>query len=334
MKICRKFIGFSIISLDNSQGYRTLNIFAGLFKIVKTDEVLKFYIFGLPVFSKQKKTILLEQIKNSEEKLYNKISCLESKMFEISANIGNIKSKVSYYDLSVQEQIKTFLSVQSLHSKIFPQFKDIHRERDIVIVGTGPTVINYVPIKDAIHISLNRAFKLNNINFDYLFMIDYTGVKTYIEDAQNYKCKKFYGRYLDHNLYNMGFNIPEYIVENANAYPFYVDIYPSKFNYDIENLPLMDNYSIAFPAINFALYTHPKRIYLVGCDCCGNGHYYNDNEVKVTGMPMNVEKIIDGYGRLKNFIAAYYPDIEIISINPVGLKGLFKDMNTLVNERI
>ena len=31
---------------------------------------------------------------------------------------------------------------------------------------------------------------------------------------------------------------------------------------------------------------------------------------------------------LKDFVDDYYPDIKIISVNPVGLKGLFEDMYT------
>lgn len=35
-----------------------------------------------------------------------------------------------------------------------------------------------------------------------------------------------------------------------------------------------------------------------------------------------------GYARMKMFAKQYYPDTEIFSVNPVGLKGLFKDMYT------
>lgn len=31
---------------------------------------------------------------------------------------------------------------------------------------------------------------------------------------------------------------------------------------------------------------------------------------------------------LKKFLEIFYPDIEIISVNPVGLRGLFKDVYT------
>ena len=42
----------------------------------------------------------------------------------------------------------------------------------------------------------------------------------------------------------------------------------------------------------------------------------------------NLNKMLTGYKKLKKFIDIYYPDIEIISVNPVGLKGLFKDVYT------
>ena len=38
-----------------------------------------------------------------------------------------------------------------------------------------------------------------------------------------------------------------------------------------------------------------------------------------------VNEVIDGWKRMKEFAETYYPDTEIISINPVGLKGVFKD---------
>ena len=40
-------------------------------------------------------------------------------------------------------------------------------------------------------------------------------------------------------------------------------------------------------------------------------------------LPVNT--IIEAYKKFKQFAQKYYPDVEIISINPVGLKGLFKD---------
>lgn len=35
-----------------------------------------------------------------------------------------------------------------------------------------------------------------------------------------------------------------------------------------------------------------------------------------------------GYKRLKDIVERFYPETEIVSINPVGLKGLFHDVYT------
>lgn len=48
----------------------------------------------------------------------------------------------------------------------------------------------------------------------------------------------------------------------------------------------------------------------------------------------NSPKVYEGFGKIKDtaflkmFASKYYPDIKIYSINPVGLKGLFKDIYT------
>jgi hypothetical protein len=41
-----------------------------------------------------------------------------------------------------------------------------------------------------------------------------------------------------------------------------------------------------------------------------------------------MDEIMMGYQLFQRFIAKYYPDVEVISINPVGLKGMFKDVYT------
>lgn len=42
----------------------------------------------------------------------------------------------------------------------------------------------------------------------------------------------------------------------------------------------------------------------------------------------NVKAMTNGYKMFKKFISIHYPSIEIISVNPVGLKGIFKDVYT------
>ena len=45
-----------------------------------------------------------------------------------------------------------------------------------------------------------------------------------------------------------------------------------------------------------------------------------------SGFSLELAKV--GYARTKMFARQYYPETEIISINPVGLRGLFKDVYT------
>ena len=96
---------------------------------------------------------------------------------------------------------------------------------------------------------------------------------------------------------------------------------------DITYYPLMGYYSIIFQALHFALYTRPKRLLLVGCDCSMNGHYDGAEQNFFADNPL-IPIWIKGYKALKLFSEQHYPDMEIISVNPVGLKGLFHDMYT------
>ena len=42
-------------------------------------------------------------------------------------------------------------------------------------------------------------------------------------------------------------------------------------------------------------------------------------------------KHAQGWKELKRFAEVYYPTTEIISVNPVGLRGMFKDLYTITH---
>ena len=77
-----------------------------------------------------------------------------------------------------------------------------------------------------------------------------------------------------------------------------------------------------FSAMQFIFYTNPKRIFLIGCDC-SNGHAFKTPEAFDL---YNTQK--QGWLKVKEFRDNYYPNTEIISVNPVGLKGVFRDVYT------
>ncbi len=229
--------------------------------------------------------------------------------------------------------VQTTISTAMLHQKSFLKFKNCHVNEEIVIVASGPTAKYYTnPIKNAVHIGVNRSFQLESVDLDYIFVQDYSGpTKTYIEDLIAYKpqsCQKFFGLTTEYeNQWERV--IPESLAIRANALRYRTDWiklpgFQSKFAYDISAQPLGCFGTVVFPALQFALWTNPKKIYLVGCDCTTSG-YFNSN---IASPEFNPEKIQKTYQMFKNFAKVYYPEIEIVSINPVGLKGVFEDIYT------
>ena len=226
---------------------------------------------------------------------------------------------------------QTNLSTAFLHQKTFPPFKNKHAGQEIVIVATGPSADHYRPLPGAIHISVNRAFQLfDEISFQYAFIQDFTGkTPEYIDALDAYRpesCTKFYGltnEWMDCR----DFVIPESHAIKANALRYrsdraHVPYFSCGFAYDIATMPLGCYGTIVFPALQFALWTHPACIYLVGCDCSLNGYAKGAGNSNF----LYPDRLVEFYQQFKVFAAKYYPDIRIVSINPVGLRGVFEDM--------
>lgn len=224
--------------------------------------------------------------------------------------------------ISLKNYLERCRAITQLHTKMLTPYKNRYDGKDIFIIATGSTLKYFKQNEEGIYIGVNKSF-LTDIKLDYLFMQDYKATQSYIEKAQDYPCTKFYGIFIDENL-NRDIGIPMEIREKANAKSYYNNFPCQEIYYDIENNALMDFSSIAFAAIHFALYTGSKRIHLVGCDCSNNGYY--DNSIQ--SFQIDTERTIKGYKKLKEFCSLYYPDTEIISINPIGLKGIFNDKYT------
>jgi len=241
---------------------------------------------------------------------------------EIKRPFGQLKCWYRWSLLGHDELVRSVqwsISTAVLHQKTFTPFKNIHHGQEIVLVAIGPSAKDYKRIDGAIHIGVNRAFQIENINLRYLFMQDY-GVKPYLKEANQYNpesCTKFYGL-----LEWEPTIIPESDAIEANALRYTTDckqFYKRwRFSYAIDSEPLGDFRSIVFPAMQFALWTNPRTIYLVGCDCSEG---YFDGQVGTT----RGSRFIRPWIHLKEFAQIHYPEIEIKSINPVGLKGVFNE---------
>ncbi|MCD7780641.1 MAG: hypothetical protein LUH05_08225 [Candidatus Gastranaerophilales bacterium] len=109
----------------------------------------------------------------------------------------------------------------------------------------------------------------------------------------------------------------------ANAIPFLQeDVFGNKWAVDLENEPLGDFGGFVFSALQFILWTNPDKIYIAGCDC--NSGYAYDNKSLLSDHSGKV----NGFRKFKDFASRMYPETEIISVNPIGLKGMFKDLYT------
>lgn len=234
-------------------------------------------------------------------------------------NIFRSRFALDMYIAQVQVVTKT-------HYKTFGKYKNIYSNQDLAIIATGPSLQKYKPISNTINIGINGAVK-SEINLDYFFSIDSDGVaKVAQELSKKENIVKFFGILPNHPYglkeSNTKNTISESTVLKYNANKFYVyskrPILPTHFNTDIDSTWLVDGGSSTFSAMQFALFTNPKRIYLVGCDCSSG---YFDGKGGNDATPF-----IKVWKELKKFADIYYPETEIISVNPVGLKGLFTDL--------
>lgn len=213
--------------------------------------------------------------------------------------------------------------LRDIHKASFAEFKGCHRGQTVAVIATGPTLNYYSQVKGIPHIGVNSSFLKNDIHLDFYFLWHY--VKEWCDALEGHDFIKFFARNEKNAPVEEQF--PEYTVEQNHARRFFSGEPSREIYSDIEYHPLMGYRSVIFSALHFAIYTRPKRLLLIGCDCSLNGHY--DNVPQNTFEKNHIIPVwLEGYKVLKQFAEQHYPDMEIISVNPVGLKGMFHDMYT------
>lgn len=230
--------------------------------------------------------------------------------------------------------VQRAISVAHLHAQTFAPFKYKHVGQNVVLMGAGPTVRYFEPLKDArVYIGLNRACLFDKVHFDYLFSIDKVGLVGCEKEFFSYDCVKFIG---DQNI-SKEYQIPE----NFGANDPSVKKYKTTHNYlpgyiakDIDTAAIYNSASVSVQAMQFALFTSPAKIYLVGIDCttASKQHFTGPTldlkQLRNEDVACNDCAVISDWHRIKEFAEMYYPQTKIISVNPVGLKGLFEDIYT------
>lgn len=222
------------------------------------------------------------------------------------------------------DEVKSVVLASKLHGYL-EKYRGIYQGKDVVIIGCDPTLEYFEPIKDAIYMGVNKAYKYEKINFDYIYTTDN---EAGMDELINYKpdtCTKFFSYPTHdwkhrHHLNNFVKSNPKIAVLNPNL--------ESRMPIDLANESFGSYWfsSTVLFALQFALYTLPKRIFIVGCDC-SQGNICRKKPTKVNPSD-NYEYQLYGWKLMKEDIQNLFPEIEIISINPVNLKGYFKDVYT------
>lgn len=309
-----KVMGFTIYNRFLEDNYCN-EIYFKILKFKHNPKELKIYLFGIQI-ANIVKAIQFNDIENlliTERKIF-------LNEFERLRKINQIQ-----------------LIAANLHPKTFGEFKNCHNNQSIVLVGSGPTLNFYKhPIDGIKHCGLNKAFLYNKVKFDYLFANDYGFLSNgdVTEEFINYKgndCIKFLG---DHNG-KKDWQIPESLcLKNTNCRRYKTNAwtYKSEFAFNIDTELIGNFCTISLQAMQFLLYTNPQKIYLVGIDTSNNGHFGGSEYDETSRGGEDLNDLHNWAQRdwryLKDFAKIYYPDTEIISVNPVGLRGLFKDVYT------
>lgn len=228
-------------------------------------------------------------------------------------------------------------SIAILHQQTFSKFKGCNKWKNVAIVGAGPSLDKFIPIDNCLYVGLNSAVLFSKIKYDYLFTIDKAGLVKSLDQFCNYDCIKFVG---DQNL-GPKWQISESVVAKMKGdvlrYKTDIGLFSnSGLALDIDSQPLGNFNTVSLQALQFVLYTNPAKIYLVGIDCSNLGHFGNHDSISECqsnlssrGEDLNIwaRQTMDAWCSAKDFVDQYYPDTEIISVNPVGLRGLFKDLD-------
>ena len=328
-------------------------LFKKILKIVSTDGYFKVKFLGLDLISKintrsehslrfcyfplyyKKVDLSIEYFENLKRDVNSLFLILKKQNNELVTRTEDLKKIIQDKAFEMDTKIANSYSrliASFVHPDTFGIYKNAFYGKDVVLVCSGPSASRYRMLKDAIHVGVNGAIYQKDVSLDFVFVQDYTIKQqknsSLVDDVIKYKgnnCKKFFGIIPDKRLEAvkndilriplskcMHSDISQYILEDQ----VFNDI-----AYDLSYNPMGDFSSTTFSALQFILYTNPKRIFLVGWDC-NLGYFYNRPN-SLNGANYQIE-ILKRY--FLPYIKNNYPDLQIISVNPIGLKGIFQDI--------
>ncbi len=175
-------------------------------------------------------------------------------------------------DRHVMEAGVVFNRGSELNRRNLSRFRQAYRGRRAVICGAGRSLEACSGNdREAVYFALNRALFYDKIHFDFLFMQDYPRNQPYtMEDYNRYPCRKFYGIITNPGTVSMGLKLDSLEGQQDITYyelaPMWYDprVNPIRFRLDEECV--LDAKSVAFSAIQFAVFAGFREIILYGID--------------------------------------------------------------------
>lgn len=223
--------------------------------------------------------------------------------------------------------------ISKINSNAFSKYKNYYTNNLAVICGTGYTLNQYNPIVGAIHIGCNRCLFYDKLIFDFYFFNDWSKVPAgiYRDKILSYtpKIAKFFGTFPQQR----SFGCVEDHAKKGGAILYDMEG-PGGGSYQVE----IDKYymgdggmSSVFVQMQFALFCGFSTIYIVGCDIDNlkdkdHNKRYFFADLKIVSSPSWYAPLKEKWKLMKTFANNNYPNTKIISINPIGLKGLFEDI--------
>ena len=218
--------------------------------------------------------------------------------------------------------------------KKLADYRNAHEGRSAVLFLSGPTLEQYEePEPDLITCGVNTVM-FHRQDLDYFFIQDVgkAGHKhSYVSRKEEYdafkpRIAKFYGvtlcRALKKAASDAGATPYEFThgrIINTKRARIEDPAIPADFSADLANkLPAAAG-SIAFPALQFLLWTGVKKIYIVGADIKDSRRI---GEVKAM-QDYVAQNHLGRWREFEEWVGEAYPDVEIVPLNPVGLIGMF-----------
>lgn len=215
-------------------------------------------------------------------------------------------------DRHVMDAGVVFNRKSEVNRKNLSRWKNAYPGRRAVICGAGKSLEACSGSdKSAVYIALNRALFYDRIAFDFLFMQDYPRNQPYtMEDYNRYPCRKFYGIITNPGTVTMGLKDEpakeDGEITHYELAPMWYDprVDPIRFNLDEECV--LDAKSVAFSAIQFAVFAGFGEIILYGIDFSGQnyGGIANPNRY--------AEGVAGNLAAFKRVIKEQYPKIRFV----------------------